>query len=83
MSGASCASVFLGILTGQSQSAGAELVARASTLQAFRNGILIMTVSAVLLYTAVCAFAVRKLSQTDESEDDATSEYIEGGNSRA
>lgn len=82
MSGASYASAILSILTVQNQSAGSELVARANTLGAFRNGILIITFSAVVLYTAVCSFSVLKLRQTQESdEDDASaSEHIEIGN---
>lgn len=84
MSGASCASVILSILTGQSQSVGSELAARANTLEAFRNGILILTLSAVALYTAVCSFSVLKLRQTQESEeDDASAEFIEDGSGRA
>lgn len=81
MSGASWASVILGILTGQSQSGGSELVARANTLQAFRGGILILTVSAVLLYTAVCTLSVRKLLRTEEGDkgDLGAREYTENG----
>lgn len=81
MSGASCASAILGILTGQSQSGGSELVVRANTLQAFRSGILILTLSAVLLYTIVCTLSVRKLLQTEAGEegDSGARAYAENG----
>lgn len=81
MSGVSWASVILGILTGQSQSGGSYLVVRASTLQAFRSGILVLTVSAVLLYAAVCTLSVRKLLQTEEGEEGGLGarEYAEDG----
>ncbi len=46
------------------------MVAGANTLQAFRHGILILTLSAVLFFTAICSFAVRELGRSDEGEEE-------------
>lgn len=83
MLGVNSASAILGILTGQSQSGGSELIVRANMLQAFRSGILLLTVSAVLLYTVVCTLSVRKLLQTEEGEEgnSGTRDYAQDGHS--
>ncbi|HVB29872.1 MAG TPA: hypothetical protein VNG91_08695 [Terriglobia bacterium] len=46
------------------------MASQAATLRAFQHGILILTVAAVLLFTAVCALSVRKLSRSEESEEE-------------
>jgi len=70
MSGGNWAFAILSVVAGQGRSAGYEMVAGANTLQAFRHGILILTISAVLFFTAICSFAVRELGRSVEGEEE-------------
>jgi len=59
------------ILLGQASGSAADAEAR--TTQAFRHGILILTIPAVLFFTAICLFAIRRLSRAVEGEEESTS----------
>jgi len=85
MSGGKWAFAILSFLAGQGGPAGSEMANRAVTLRAFRHGILILTVSAVLLFTAVCALSVRKLCRSEESEEEIEDAggSVEAGNGPA
>jgi len=61
----------LSILWGQGPVSAAA--AEASANQAFRHGILILTIPAVLFFSAICLFAIRRLSQPVESEEGSAS----------
>ncbi|HUZ44999.1 MAG TPA: hypothetical protein VMW54_00030 [Terriglobia bacterium] len=82
MSGGYWAFAILSVVAERGRSAGHEMVSRAGTLQAFRHGILILTFSAVLLFTVVCFLSVRELGRSDEGEEEIedAGESIEAGN---
>jgi hypothetical protein len=61
----------LSVLWGQGSISAAAV--ELSVNQAFRHGILILTVPAVLFFSAICLFAIRKLSQSVESEETSAS----------
>lgn len=61
----------LSILWGQGSVSAAA--AEVSANQAFRHGILILTIPAVLFFTAICLFAIRRLSQSGEGEEGSAS----------
>ena len=61
----------LSILVGQGSVSAAA--AEVSATQAFRHGILILTIPAVLLFSVICLFAIRRLSQSVEVEEASAS----------
>ena len=85
MSGGHWAFAILSVVAEPGRSAGHEMVSRAGTLQAFRHGILILTISAVLLFTVVCLLSVRKLGRSDEGEEEVedAGESIDAGSGPA